>query len=73
MQPFYGFPIELSGGFPRAEVFDHFRPERSDNGFDQGVVVAVSDASDLHVDSGFREPFGISDGLVMHAAVRAVG
>ena len=46
-------------GFPRAEVFDDFRLEQSDDGFGQCVVVAVSDASDRHVDSGFVEPIAL--------------
>ena len=72
MHPFHGFPFELTFGFPRAEVFDDFRLEESDDGFGQCVVVAVSDASDGHVDSGFGEPLGVSNGHILPAAVRGI-
>ena len=60
MHPFHGFPFELAFGFPRAGVFDDFRLEQSDDGFGQGTVVAVSDASNRHVDAGFGQPFGVT-------------
>ena len=61
MHPFHGFPFELAFGFPRAEEFDDFRLEQSDDGFGQCVVAAVSDASDGHVD------FRLGVGLACHA------
>ena len=73
MHPFHGLPFELAFGFPRAEMLDDFRLEQSDDGFGQCFVVAVSDASNRHFASGFGEPFGVSDGHAMHAAVRVVG
>ena len=33
----------------------------------------VPDASGGHVDSGFGEPIGVSNGHILHAAVRAAG
>ena len=73
MHSFHGFPFELVFGFPRAETFDDFRLEQSDDGFGQCVVVAVSDASDRHVASGFGESISVSNGRAMHASVRVVG
>ena len=73
MHTFHGFPFEPAFGFPWAEAFDDFRLEQSDDGFGQGVVAAVSDASDGHVDSGCGESLGVSNGYILHAAVRVVG
>ena len=73
MHPFHGFPFELAFGFPRAEMLDDLRLEQSDDGFGQCVVAAVSDASDGHVDSDFGEPLGLSNGHILHAAVRVAG
>ena len=73
MHPFHGLPFESAIGFPRAEVFDDLRLEQSDDGFGQCVVVVVPDPSDRHVDSGFGEPLGVSDGQTMHASVRVAG
>ena len=33
VRPLHGCPFELAGGFSRAEVFDDFRLEQSDEGF----------------------------------------
>ena len=64
----------LISWFPiRAEMLDDFRLEQSDEGFGQCVVAAVPDASDGHVDSGFGEPLGVSNGHILHAAARVVG
>ena len=73
VKPFQDFSFELACGFPRAEAFDDFRLGQSDDGFGQGVFVAVSNASDRHVDSGFGERLGVSNGQILHAAVRVVG
>ena len=73
VRPFHDFPFEPAFGFPRAEVLDDFRLEQSDDGFGQGVVLAVSNASDGHVDSGFGESICVSNGHAMHAAVRVAG
>ena len=59
VEPFHGFPFELACCVPRDEVFEDFCLEQSDDGFGQCVVVAVSDASDRHVDSGFGELSGV--------------
>ena len=56
MDPFHGFPFEPNFGFPRAEAFYDFDPVQPDDGFGQGVVAVVPDASDGHVDSGFEPP-----------------
>ena len=40
-------------------MFDDLGFEQSDDGFGQCVVVAVSDSSDRHVDSGFGEPIAL--------------
>lgn len=53
VDPFHSRPSDLASGFPRAEVFDHFRLEQRDDGFGQGIVVAVSGASKRNLDSGF--------------------
>ena len=60
MHPFQGFPFDLAGGFPWAEVFDDFGLEQSD------------DASDRHVDAGFGQPFGATNGQTKHAPVRVM-
>ena len=73
MHPFHGFSFKPAFGFPPAEMLDDFGREQSDDGFGQGVVAAVPDASDGHVDSGFGEPIGVSDGQLPHASVRMVG
>ena len=73
MHPFHGLPFEPAFGFPRAEMLDDFRLEQSDDGFGQCAVAAVPDASGGHVDSGFGEPSGVSNGHILHAAVRVAG
>ena len=40
-------------------MFDDFGFEQSDDGFGQCVVLAVSDAFDQYVDSGFGEPIAL--------------
>ena len=72
MHPFQGFPFDLAGDFPRAEVLDDFGLEQSDDAFGEGVVAAVADASDRHVDAGFGQPFGATDGQILHAPVRVM-
>ena len=54
-------------------MLDNFRLEQPDDGFGQCVVAAFPDASDGHVDSGFGEPIGVSNGHAMHASVRMAG
>ena len=73
MHPFHGLRFELTFGLPRAEMFDDLGFEQSDDGFGQCFVVAVYDASDRHVASGFGEPFGVSDGQILQASVRVAG
>ena len=70
MHPFQGFPFDLADGFPRAEVLDDFGLEQSDDAFCGGVVAAVADASNRHVDAGFAKPFGTTDRMTLHASVR---
>ena len=48
-------------------MLDDFRLEQSADGFGQGVVAAVPDAS------SFGEPLDVSDGELLHAAVRVAG
>ena len=67
LHPFHNLPFELAFGFPRAEVFDDLGFEHPDDGFGQCVVVAVSNASDRHVDSDFGKPFGVSNRHILHA------
>ena len=55
--------------FSTGEVFDNLGFEQSDDGFGLCVVVAVSDTSGRHVDSGFGEPFGVSNGHLYISAV----
>ena len=54
-------------------MLDDFRLEQPDDGFGQCVFAAASDTSDRHVDSGFGEPVGVSNGQAMHTSVRVVG
>ena len=54
-------------------MLDDFRFEQPDDGFSQCVIVAVPDASDRHVDSGFHVPIGVSDGQILYASVRVLG
>ena len=55
------------------EVSSGRRLGHYDDGFGQGVVVAVSNTSDRHVDSGLDQPLGVSDGQVLHSAVQVMG
>ena len=67
VQPFQGFPIEVSSRFQRIEVIDDLRLDQSDDGFGQGVVLAVAEANGQHVNSSLAEPFRVSYARMPHA------
>lgn len=61
VDPFQGFPFDLSHRLPWAEEVDDLGLEQADDAFGQSVVIGISDAADRGIDPGFRQPFGVLD------------
>ena len=51
---------------------DHLGFVQAVNGFGQGVVVGIADATDGRLDPGFSQTFRVTDRDVLHASVTVV-
>ncbi len=72
VDPFQGFPFDLTNGLPGSEGLDELGLEQADDAFGEGVVIGIPDAPDRGVDAGLGEPLGVSDRQVLAAAVAVV-
>ena len=69
VDPFQGFPFDLTDGLPRAEKLDDLGLEQADDAFGQRVVIGIPDAADRSVDPGLCQSLGISDRQLLAAPV----
>ena len=69
VDPFQGFPFDLTNGLPGVEELDDLGLEQADDAFGEGVVVGIPDAADGGIDAGFGEPVGVSDRQVLAASI----
>jgi hypothetical protein len=67
VDPFQGFPFDLTNGLPGAEELDDLGLEQTDDAFREGVVVGIPDAADRGINAGLCEPLGVSDRQVLAA------
>ena len=69
VDPFQGFPFDLSHRLPRPEEVAHLGLEEANDAFGQGVVVAVPDATDRGVDPGLCQPLCVFDLQVLRSPI----
>lgn len=68
VDPFEGCVFHGFKGFPGSFPVDDLGLVEAVDGFGQGVVVAVADASDRRFDSGLAQPRGVLEGRVLAAS-----
>ena len=54
VDPFQGFPFDLTNRLPGAEEFDDLGLEQADDAFGEGIIIGISDAADRGIDAGLR-------------------
>ena len=62
MDPFAGFPFDLTDGLPGAEQVDDFCFEEPDDGFGQSVVVTIPHTAYRRINPRLQQPLAIGDG-----------
>ena len=72
VDPFEGSELHGFSVTPRSASVDHLRFEQTIDGLGQGVVVAVADATDRGLDTGFGQALGVADGNVLAPPIAMV-
>src|SRR5690606_1559643 len=67
--PFERGELDVFESSPRPPLADHFRFVEANHRFGEGIVVRVASAADGRLDAGFRQPLGVANGEILHAAV----
>ena len=65
IDPFEGFPLDVTLGFPWPDLVVHLGLEEADDAFSQGVVIGVTDRSDWRVDLGLGQARSILDRQIL--------
>ena len=73
VHPFQSCVLDVVQVFPGATLANHFGLVQPDDGFGQGVVVAVADATDRRLDLGFGQSLGVPNGQVLRPPVAVMG
>ena len=69
VDPFQGFPFDLTSGLPGAEELDDLGLEQADDAFGESIVIEITDAADRGVDARPGQPFGVSNRQVLATSV----
>ena len=69
VDPFQGCELHGFEVSPRASPVNDLGLVESVDGFGQGVVVGISDATNERFDAGFSQPFGVLDRDILDASV----